>query len=174
MTSGWRQVHPRHQAVGGPEVDADDGVRRCQIRSGTFVFIDQIGDVFAAVQDAADCVQRLAARGPRPTREVRLQFGVDAARMFSKRSRGGFELRAASAFLDRHVELENFFQQFGRNVFRALFADVEAFELQQVQGARDGIAQRPVGIVQDGAVFERVLRSAAGFAGEAGPDAVRG
>ncbi len=52
-------------------------------------------------------------------------------------------------FFQRHVELEDFFEQFGRNIFRALFADIETFLLQQVLGARDRVAQRAVGVVED-------------------------
>ena len=34
---------------------------------------------------------------------------------------------AVSQLFERHVQLEDFFEQFGRNVFRSLLADVEAF-----------------------------------------------
>ncbi len=69
--------------------------------------------------------------------------------MASKRSPRGFELRPELRLFERHVQLEDFFQQFGRHIFRPLLADVEAFEFQQILGPGDRVAQRPVGVVQD-------------------------
>ena len=59
-----------------------------------------------------------------------------------------FGLVVWRASFEHHVELEDFFEQLRRNVLRALLADVETFELEQVFGALDRIAQNPIAVVQ--------------------------
>ena len=45
----------------------------------------------------------------------------------------------------------------GRNIFGSLLADIEAFQLEQILRALDGILQRPVGIVQRRRHVQRLL-----------------
>ncbi len=64
---------------------------------------------------------------------------------------------AAAHLLQRHVQLEDLFQQLRRHVLRALLADVEALQTQQILRALDRILQRPVGVVQRRRHIQRPL-----------------
>ena len=62
-----------------------------------------------------------------PFAERVLQLGIDFPAHGYKLLARGFQLRKVGLF-ERHVELENFLEEFGRNVFRGLLPDIEALE----------------------------------------------
>ena len=62
---------------------------------------------------------------------------------------------AGLQLFERHVQFEDFFQQLGRHVFGALFADGKAFFGEQVFGALDGISEGAVAVVQNSRGFQR-------------------
>ena len=140
---GLGQVHPRDQAVGGAEVDADYVVVVVKLdleHSSVSIRFDMYFRRFSSPRRSR---QRFAVVGRHPTRaNFVLQFGVDLARACLRTAaRGRLRQRsvAAFSFFERHVEFEDFFQQLRRNVFRALLADIEAFEFQQIhRHARSG------------------------------------
>ena len=55
---------------------------------------------------------------------------------------------AIAGLFQRHVEFKDLFKQFGRNVLSALFADVEAFTLQDVLGSGHRVAEHAPGVVE--------------------------
>jgi hypothetical protein len=73
-----------------------------------------------------------------------------------------------------HVQVEDFFQQIGGNargilcdLCRVLFADLRAFQLEQVFGAAQGIFQRAIGVVEQRRVGQAPLPLVLAGAGKA-------
>jgi hypothetical protein len=98
---------------------------------------DQIRDVFAAIQQPSNVDQRFTGPPGIPLRKFLPDRAIDfTAHGFEAPARGlqlgqGIGL-ADPEFLDRHIQIENLFQQFRGNVFRGLLADIEALEFEQI------------------------------------------
>ena len=95
--------------------------------------------ISAAIQDATNALKNRAVLGYvvafEQGREFLVCFGLH-----------GFEFRPGSlefipfrCFLEKHVQFEHFFEQFRRNIFRSLLADIESFLRQQVLRPLNGI-----------------------------------
>ena len=66
---------------------------------------------------------------------------------------GGFGF---AQFVERFVELENFFEQFRRRLLLLFAFFARAFEFEQIFDASDGIAQHAIGVVQLRAALQRI------------------
>ena len=124
---------------------------------------DQIRNVFAPIQEASNGGERIAAARRVPLREGFVHFDIELPLHAFEALAQGPDLFGVG-FLEGHIELKNFFQQLGRNIFCALFSDVEAFQLQQILGAGDRIAQSAVGVVENGSRFLRLVTLRLGLA----------
>src|SRR5512140_1272906 len=124
-----------------------------------FQFPDQGRYVAAAVQQAADFDEEIAVAGLVVGREYAIQIRVDlraprekpAERLLDPRPHGCV---AGTQFLERHIQLEDLFEKFGRHALRLALGGSEALILQHVLGARHRVAQRAVGVVENGGRVE--------------------
>ncbi len=131
---GRGQVHPRDQAVGGAEVDADYRAPDCQIRSGTFALCDQVRYVFAAVQQAANGSERFARCGRRPTPRTSAPLRRRSRpRIASKCSPRSAPIWAASASSSAMFSSKTSSSSSGGTSFVLCSPMSKPFELQQIQ-----------------------------------------
>lgn len=93
----------------------------------------EVLDVFAAVQKIPDFTENVSRWGRVVLREERLKLLVGFREHVCEILLGLFQLRTrgivtAAHLLQRHIQLEDLFQKFRRDVFRTLLADVKAFQ----------------------------------------------
>jgi hypothetical protein len=122
-------------------------------------FLYEIGDVAAAVEDAADDAESGGGGRGVVGGELGREFGVGLSEAGLEVRAGGFELGtdgivAGLELFEGHVEFEDFFEEFGGDVVGALLADVEAVVLEEVFGALGGVAEDAVGVVEEGGFLE--------------------
>jgi hypothetical protein len=134
-------------------------------------FLYEIGDVAAAVEDAADDAEGGGGGGGVVGGELGREFGVGLREESLEVSAGGFELGtdgviARLELFEGHVEFEDFFEEFGGDVVGALFADVEAVVFEEVLGALGGVAEDAVGVVEEGGFLEGGVADGCRGAGE--------
>src|SRR5580704_6948376 len=103
-------------------------------------FCDQVRYVFPSIQQASHGSERFTMVGCIPISERLLQFGVEFHPHAFEALTRTFQL-IHIGLLDCHVQLENFFEELRRNVFRGLLADVEALKFEQVLRSCNGVAQ---------------------------------
>ena len=142
---GCVQVQVGHQAVGGAEVDAYDAVGfvtevnlehgsvcECAVRIRLKSVATRLLTYFRRFSRARTLPGVPGWAASSYSSKLRRQLLVDVSLAFFRKLALSFRYGPGVRFFERHVELEDFFEQFRRNLFRLLLADIEAFFLQQI------------------------------------------
>jgi len=121
-------------------------------RKRPFYFENKILDVAAAIQNPADCLQYCPVGRLIVPPELVVKIAINLRQQREKTFALLFEpgprgFIALAQLLQHHVQLEYFFEQLRRNIFRPLLADIETFQLQQVLGTLHRVAKYAPGIV---------------------------
>ena len=145
-------------------VDVRNQSGRWTFSSSSVYFAHQIRDVFPPVQQHRES-RRAASRDPARHRTCANSAAAAAsisARMPAKRFSRLLQLRtrgivAAPQLFQRHVQLEDFFQQLRRHIFGRCSPISKPSSFSRYSRALNGISQRPISVVQQRRHIQRLL-----------------